>query len=470
MTKIEKKLNRIIEKKPFELGKFIQKETNHFFFSKLHQQEIIKLLPVIIEHTKDDNGRWIKQIPPILLNNPKFIDIFLNNLDKIDFSNDDYLMVTILDSIFMITNLNSNQLEKLGDKLLECNIQNYSHILNLLATIFEMNQNTPKLLETTLKKYLFQEKTCDATIQYLLVEEKFTHLIEENIDLILNSKKIDLFQLKKNYSQNQKIINKIKTKIEENKNKSIQLTIYNLYYRFLMANNQESLDKSSKKNLNTILEIISLIIEDICKNEQVNISDLDILNSGAFSSVLAIGDKVIKIGCKRGTKTYPNNPYVNSMILRKEFLLDDNTSFFIEVSEKVDTLSEVSTEELYQLYKKVRELHLIWTDVAQRNVGRLLKDNQVYWHQELPLTDERLNLKSYRGDEMLKKGELVILDNDFIYDENENPLFIKKYSTTLQENFEKRYQLEKKYSSYKSQKEQENIEVNHPKTTSPRKK
>lgn len=72
------------------------------------------------------------------------------------------------------------------------------------------------------------------------------------------------------------------------------------------------------------------------------------------------------------------------------------------------------------MYKKLRDLNLIWLDVGYRNAGRLLKDNKINWREELPLTDERLGLQPYIGSKTLKKGEIVILDNDLIYHENDH--------------------------------------------------
>ena len=77
-------------------------------------------------------------------------------------------------------------------------------------------------------------------------------------------------------------------------------------------------------------------------------------------------------------------------------------------------------------------------DVEKRNVGRLLRDNHIYWRNELPLTDQILGLDKYRGNEVLKKGDLVILDNDMIFDED-SPLIYNNYKSKYQVEFEKRY-------------------------------
>ena len=74
---------------------------------------------------------------------------------------------------------------------------------------------------------------------------------------------------------------------------------------------------------------------------------------------------------------------------------NEENKIFLEVTERVDTKTEVTTEELYQLYKKIRDLGLVWTDVAKRNVGRLKKDNIVHWNTPLSPTDEALELKKY---------------------------------------------------------------------------
>ena len=204
-------------------------------------------------------------------------------------------------------------------------------------------------------------------------------------------------------------------KIENEKN--VEKFILDLYKK---SNTKSLLKKEDKQKLNTIMEVVNIIIQDICKNEHVN--KIEYLSTGKYSTVLCVGDKVVKIG-------------------RKEFKINEDLSFFIEVNEKVDTKTDISTEELYDLYKKLRDIHLIWTDVSNKNVGRLLKDNKVSWREDLPLTDEVLGLDKYRGVEQLKKGDIVILDNDFIFDEDTLE-DIEWSKTPLANAFEVRYEFE----------------------------
>lgn len=102
-----------------------------------------------------------------------------------------------------------------------------------------------------------------------------------------------------------------------------------------------------------------------------------------------------------------------------------------------------SKEELYQLYKNLRNLDLKWTDIKEANVGRLKKKNIIHWQENLNPTEEVLGLGAKRGTVILEEGELVILDADFIYDEND-PNINYANNKPLYDEFEERYQSEKK--------------------------
>lgn len=113
----------------------------------------------------------------------------------------------------------------------------------------------------------------------------------------------------------------------------------------------------------------------------------------------------------------------------------------------VDTNIEVSEEELYSLYKEVRDRGIILADIKLDNVGRLLKDNNRYWNKELGkskravgyIEDEDFST----NDEVLKAGELVIIDSDYIYYENDPYI---EWGDSLAAKFEDRYKLEKNRS------------------------
>ena len=176
------------------------------------------------------------------------------------------------------------------------------------------------------------------------------------------------------------------------------------------------------------------------KNEKVKLSDIT-YNSGGFSRVLLIGDKVIKLG-NRITKSFPNNPYIVAPLLRKEFNINGEKCF-VEVTERVDTSIKPSKEELYQLFKHLRNLGLKWTDIKGSNVGRLNRKNIIHWQDNLYPSEDVLGLGTKRGTKILEEGDFVILDADFIYDEND-PNINYANNKPLYDEFEKRYQTEKK--------------------------
>lgn len=170
-------------------------------------------------------------------------------------------------------------------------------------------------------------------------------------------------------------------------------------------------------NLKIIEQINYLIIKEIVDNEKVKISSIKLIGRGEFSDVYQIGNKIIKLGKKRGTKTFPNNPYIVKPLLRKEFELGEKTKIFVEVCEKILT-NCCTKEDVDEIYKKMRRLGLVWIDVKQKNLGKLLKDNKIYWNKLLSPSDTALMLQEYRGSEELKKGDVVICDADYIYDES----------------------------------------------------
>ncbi|MBO5180021.1 MAG: hypothetical protein J6B87_06725, partial [Clostridia bacterium] len=254
----------------------------------------------------------------------------------------------------------------------------------------------------------------------------------------------------------------LREQISTDNDNSMEVSILNNYIdenptRFIDGIIQKAFWKQQGKKYKNFNELLLLIIQDNCKNENKRISDTKYINSGNYSAVFGIGDKVIKLGKDRITKTFPNNPYIVQPLLRKTINIDNDT-FFVEITERVDTSNkDITDEDLYNLYKNIRNLGLMWNDVARKNVGRLLKDNVIHWNSNLKLSDQALELDKKRGTIILKKGDLVLFDDDFIYDENDK---MKQYATgsiPLQKVFEKRYQQEIKSQQLFEMQDTENL-------------
>ena len=111
--------------------------------------------------------------------------------------------------------------------------------------------------------------------------------------------------------------------------------------------------------------------------------------------------------------------------------------FCLEISEAVD-MSNITNKDVYEVYKDLRDDGIIWADAKISNVGRLIFDNKIHF-DGIDYVDKVGTGYLTDADYSLKKGSLVVVDNDQMYDEDEidyiqNDNFIP---------FELRYQSEK---------------------------
>jgi hypothetical protein len=287
---------------------------------------------------------------------------------------------------------------------------------------------------------LLVENKCDIPYSAIKYKGNNKQIIYDNLPLFIENAQ-NLYTLMNFVKDNPIALSQVKDYIDNNEEKAINSIFCET-------------DNLVKIKDPTLKEIIKLMVLDVMKNENVKFSEIT-YNGGGFSRVLLIGNKVIKLG-NRVTKNFPNNPYIIAPLLRKE-LEFNGESCFAEITERVDTSTKPSKEELYQLFKNLRNLNLIWTDIKEINVGRLKRENIIHWRENLNLTEEVLGLDTKRGETILKDGDLVILDADFIYDEND-PNINYSNNKALYNEFEERYQKEKKI--IENQEKNKNLNVN----------
>ena len=441
MSEFERQLDKLLQDNFIgmdELRDFIDSSINDARLGKVNQLEFVRLLPKIIKGTNELNFSWLSHIK-MYSHIPGFLDNFIEHIFLLDYEEYQFLFLGLM-ADFRVLPIRKEHVRLLMQKVLEYKVKiDYNSIFYLLKDIY------PDMIHEMLLFFIQYDYSCSEVIE-LFQKDKgiYLPLLYSHIDTVLEHIHGDkLFYLKDIVKDNKTVYEYVVDTIKLGYKKNIKKLIKSMYMRVVITHSYyHDLSYVEDDNFQNILEIIYLIIEDVCRNEFVDITDVHTIGSGSYSSVLLIGSKVVKVGLSRVTPTFPNNPYVNAMLLRKEFSINDNESIFVEVNEKVDSNDKVSDEELYQLYKKLRDINLFWLDVAKRNVGRLIKDNQASWRFPLPLTDEVLGLETFRGNETLKKGDIVILDNDVIYD-GEKILKYQFSSTHLQKEFEKRYLLEK---------------------------
>lgn len=381
---------------------------------KRNKDKIRKYADYILKNCSDYN--WIASYL-IMYDGDELIDAIINNYNKLKENNIDTYSI-----INRITKYPNDKLISYIDKLIPV-IDDFT-----LRNILDKIKDNEEVMNYIIEKYLINSTISIKLTSFLLKNNLYIDKVYQNFDNIISNNIKDLYELKKQGTLNEEASTKI-SKIVQNNKEYLDNTIEDILKEIYG-------EKFNSKDFKVGIDTIKIIIKELCQNENKTYGNIEYLGKGTFSYVLAVGDKVLKIGIKRYTDSFPNNPYIITPLLRESIKINKENKIFLEVTERVDTKTEVTTEELYQLYKKIRDLGLVWTDVAKRNVGRLKKDNIVHWNTPLSPTDEALELKKYINASQLKKGELIILDADHIYEGY-------KYNLTNKE-FEDRYQEELK--------------------------
>lgn len=403
----------------YNLTKFIEKKLNSRLFKNRNAKIIVSHLDEILPYIVRKNVDILLLKSNLLIEQPNFKEKFIDGLKKYPYKDG---INELFYNIWCNLNKEPNKFDDFIDN-------------NILETISSMDVSTHFYLDMLNRLNMENQKSFlnllvknNVDIPYSMIEYKGNNkqIIYDNLHLFMKNAQ-NLYQLMDFVKDSPIAFSQVKDYIDSNEEQAINSI-------FCETNHLKKMEDS------TLKEIIKLMILEVMKNENVKFSEIT-YESGGFSRVILCGDKVIKLG-NRATKRFPNNPYIIAPLLRKE-LTFNNESCFVEITERVDTSIEPSKEELYQLFKNLRNLNLIWTDIKGINVGRLKRENIIHWKEELSPTEEVLGLDNRRGEIILQKGDLVILDADFIFDEND-PNIDYVNNKALYDEFEDRYQKEKK--------------------------
>ena len=206
-----------------------------------------------------------------------------------------------------------------------------------------------------------------------------------------------------------------------------------------------SLTELDKSNVDYIYYLLSQIKD----NEGVRFSDMTRSDSGYFSTVLILGDKVFKFGISRGVDEIIDSSYIIKPVARGKLETDHGNPFCYEITERAIPCEkdDVTEEEMYELYCNMRKEGIVWVDIRENNLGHLLKDNILHWNTPLSYDSESRGMIPNENEFTLKKGDLVIIDNDHRFREGEVPEQYQEPSwgpISYYQTFEKRYQKELK--------------------------
>ena len=401
------------------LSDFILKNLSSLLFRNRNVRIIVIHFDEILQYIVMSNIDILSLNINLFVKQPNFKEKFVVGLKKYPYPDG---VEQLLDNIWNYLDDEQNKF----DEFIDDDILKILSTMNLSMDFYLSFLN--RINETNQRKFLNLLVENKHDIPYSLIEYKGDNrqVIYKNLPLIMRNSK-NLYSLMNFVKYNPIALLQVKNYIDNNEEQAINSIFCKDGYLL-------------KINEPMLREIIKLIILDVMKNEKVKFSDIT-YNSGGFSRVLLIGDKVIKLG-NRITKSFPNNPYIVAPLLRKEFNINGEKCF-VEVTERVDTSVKPSKEELYQLFKHLCNLGLKWTDIKASNVGRLNRKNIIHWQDNLYPSEDVLGLGAKRGTKILEERDFVILDADFIYDEND-PNINYANNKPLYDEFEKRYQSEKK--------------------------
>ena len=196
----------------------------------------------------------------------------------------------------------------------------------------------------------------------------------------------------------------------------------------------------------TILFGLTTIVDEIANNENVDISDIEYIATGTSTNVYKLGNKVIKFGKNRLTDKIPYNKRIMQPLIRRNISSDIN-DLYIEISEYVQTDNSITDDDAYLIYKELRNDGIIWIDAKRENLGRLEKNNIAHFNEPLYVKNETVGYipETLYGNEPLQKGDLVIIDTDFLFREDDFDVthLDSRINTEFYRVCEQRYQEEK---------------------------
>lgn len=281
---------------------------------------------------------------------------------------------------------------------------------------FLEREDTIKYLLDTVEVYDFETIVFSSALK-----DKAKQFIENNFDYVINN--YDLKKITEIYD-GMHLSDEMKEKMDEYFSGKEEE-----FLRDVLTSTLSFKGNVDEKQLSTLVHLVKPLVDTALVREKCRITDTKILRGGGYSNVLQIGNTVIKVGLPRKTFEIPNDKRILQPILRRDLRREQGINAVIEVSDRVDTDIVLSEEEMYKIYKDMRDRGIVCGDFKHGNIGVLLRDN----------TPRNIKENGMRGNvtETLKAGEYVLLDTDFIYSEDDPNIDL---TSDMSRKFEKRYQ------------------------------
>ena len=338
-------------------------------------------------------------------------------------------------SVYFLENLFKNEKKSFfnNEKIENLISENFSIIMDsvhkgnkdtIIDALYNHESMRPFLEKEETIKYILDSITYhdfESVIYESALKDKAQQYVRDNFDYIISNYPLKkIIPIYRRMELNEDMKEKIDRYLNKNKEK---------FLSEILSNTLSFRGKLDKKQLDTLMGIVTPIVDKILEKENCDIVNSRVVFGGAFSSVLIIGDNVIKVGIPRKTFNIPNDKRILQPYLRRDLSEEQGIEAVIEVSDRVDTDINLSEEELYAIYKEMRDRGIVCGDFKYNNIGKLIKDN--------PPRNNAKNGMIGVVSETLKVGDYVILDTDLIYNEKDPNIVL---DSDMSRRFENMYQ------------------------------
>lgn len=328
----------------------------------------------------------------------------------------------------------------------------YSELFNTLMSNIEVlvKEKSEEELYELEKKLSFRERTL---FNYRIKSIKEDFIFIENYAEYCNNKEIikalishdELDYVLKNFEEisyynfetREPILMYLKEKIDRISEEELAKIKYSIIYHMI----EMKYDIKDEE----ISEITNLF-EETAEKVGLTLFDIKKIDYGSYSTIYRLGPKIIKIGHIRKT----DNIVDNNRILLPDSIVKIHSNI-IEITDFIEGKSNFSKDEIYEVYKELREQGIVWLDPYKDNLKRIDEETIKKQEKKSKNRDKYPFIKNRRFiNRPLKTNELVIIDLDHLVDENdivsicEASEYLREDILSDRENYEKRYLLEKK--------------------------
>ena len=354
-------------------------------------------------------------------------------------------------------------LENFDYLIMRVNSSNFARFLNYISAEAILSDNVLKRFPIFLKRFKIgdvSEKDQEEFFTIISFLPGYKKVLYRNMNKIIDS--ISPEVLFEKSSMLKEICPSFSRKIDDIINSNQDRICRYILFSCLSKNDNNEI---GIKDLNDYSLTLQILLREVLKSERKKFSDLQNVGEGAYSKTYRIGNKILKIGAPRETYFIPNHRRILQPLARVNLTnLKHESIGTIEVTSMADSskeaLEKITEEDLYNIYKELRDDKIVWGDPKKDNLA-ILRGKNIPMLNSKPFYVSPYSVGFYstlQDSKPLDKGDIVIIDTDYLYrEEQEN----KKGNTdSYVLNFERRYQEEKRAKSKILQKKQQNADSN----------